>query len=270
VKALTFTLIAEPPERLDLSPLTPERLAGLDKASIARLRLGQSKRAVSVGDVFRFAGSELDTLVFDGGSARFDLVGAGMTAGSVHVIGDVGAQAGRGLHGGTIRIDGSAGPHAGSAMRGGRLEIAGNAGDDLAAPLAGELAGMAGGALVVHGRAGARAGDRMRRGLVAVLRGAGENAGCRMVAGTLVVAGGAGPMPGMLMRRGSILLDRAPAALSPSFVESGAPDSVFARLVDRHLWAEGITRRPLFAATPRRFGGDNAVLGLGEVVFPRE
>ena len=114
------------------------------------------------------------------------------------------------------------------------------------------------------------AGDRMRRGLVAVLRGAGENAGCRMVAGTLVVAGGAGPMPGMLMRRGSILLDRAPAALSPSFVESGAPDSVFARLVDRHLWAEGITRRPLFAATPRRFGGDNAVLGLGEVVFPRE
>ena len=124
-------------------------------------------------------------------------------------------------------------------MRGGRLEIAGNAGDVLAAPLAGELAGMAGGLLVVHGDAGARAGDRMRRGLVAALRGAGENAGCRMVAGTLVVAGGAGPMPGMLMRRGSILLDRAPAALSPSFVESGAPDSVFARLVDRHLLGRG-------------------------------
>ncbi len=271
VKALTFTLIAEPPERLDLSPLTPERLAGLDKASIARLRLGQSKRAATVGDVFRFAGSELDTLVFDGGSARFDLVGAGMTAGSIHVIGDVGAQAGRRLHGGTIRIDGSAGPHAGSAMRGGRLEIAGNAGDDLAAPLAGELAGMAGGVLVVHGRAGARAGDRMRRGLVAVLRGAGEHAGCRMVAGTLVVAGGAGPMPGMLMRRGSILLDRAPAALQPE-LRRGRRARQRVRAAGRPppLAAEGITRRPLFAATPRRFGGDNAVLGLGELMFPRD
>ncbi|RVA52656.1 formylmethanofuran dehydrogenase subunit C, partial [Mesorhizobium sp. M7A.F.Ca.CA.001.08.1.1] len=28
MKALTFTLVAEPAERLDLSPLTPERLAG--------------------------------------------------------------------------------------------------------------------------------------------------------------------------------------------------------------------------------------------------
>ncbi|TJW40611.1 MAG: formylmethanofuran dehydrogenase subunit C, partial [Mesorhizobium sp.] len=28
MKALTFTLVAEPPERVDLSPLTPERLAG--------------------------------------------------------------------------------------------------------------------------------------------------------------------------------------------------------------------------------------------------
>lgn len=268
MKALTFTLIAEPSERLDLSAVTPERLAGLDRTAIARISIGQSKRASTIGDMFRIAGGDPGSIVFEGGSGRFDGVGADMTAGSVRVVGNVGAQAGRRMRGGTLSIEGGAGPHAGSAMRGGRLDIFGNAGDDLAAPLAGELAGMAGGVLVVHGHAGNRAGDRMRRGLLVILRGAGDHAGCRMVAGTLVVAGGAGAMPGMLMRRGSILLDRPPAALAPTFVESGAPDSVFARLVDRQLAAEGILRRALLGRAQRRFGGDNAVGGLGEVMFP--
>ncbi|TIM65138.1 MAG: formylmethanofuran dehydrogenase subunit C, partial [Mesorhizobium sp.] len=102
-------------------------------------------------------------------------------------------------------------------------------------PLAGELAGMNGGVLIVRGKAGAFAADRMRRGLIAVLKGSGDNAGSRMIAGTLVVAGGTGEMPGYLMRRGSILLDRAPKSLSPSFVECGAPESVFAAVIDRHL-----------------------------------
>ena len=141
-----------------------------------------------------------------------------------------------------LTIEGNAGPHAGSGMRGGRLEISGRAGDHLGAPLAGELAGMNGGVLIVRGRAGAFAGDRMRRGLIAVLKGCGDYAGCRMIAGTLVVTGGAGEMPGYLMRRGSILLDRAPKSLSPSFVECGAPEIVFAALVDRHLIAEGILK----------------------------
>ena len=87
-----------------------------------------------------------------------------------------------------------------------------------------------------------------------------------MIAGTLVVAGGAGEMPGYLMRRGSILLDRPPKSLSPSFVECGAPDSVFAALIDRHLIAEGILKRPLLGNAPRRYGGDNAVSGKGEIL----
>ena len=269
MKRLTFTLVAEPPERLDLSPLTPHRLAGLSKTDIARLRLGQSKRASFVGDIFRFSGSELDDIVFDGGSTRFDRVAEGLTEGSIRVIGDVGAQLGRIMKNGSVVVEGNAGPHAGSGMRGGRIEIFGNAGDRLGAPLAGELAGMGGGVLVVHGRAGARASDRMRRGLIAILKGAGDHAGCRMIAGTLVVAGGAGLMPGYLMRRGSILLDRTPKSFSPSFVECGSPDSVFASLLDRHLITEGILKRPLLGKAPRRFGGDNAVLGTGEILFPR-
>ncbi len=269
MKALTFTLVAEPRERLDLSPLTPERLAGLEKSEIAKIRIGQSTRASTVGDIFRFAGRDVQNLVFDGGSSRLDRVAEGMGEGTIRVIGDVGAQLGRGMRGGAVTVEGKAGPHAGSGMRGGRIEIDGNAGDHLGGPLAGELAGMNGGILVVRGKAGAFAGDRMRRGLIVVLRGAGDHAACRMIAGTIVIAGETGEMPGHLMRRGSILLDRAPKSLSPSFVECGAPDSVFSALLDRHLIAEGILKRQLFGREQRRFGGDNAVLGLGEIVFPR-
>jgi formylmethanofuran dehydrogenase subunit C len=269
VKALTFTLVAEPPERLDLSPLTPQRLAGLHRRDIEKIRIGQSKRASMVGDVFRVSGSDGKAIVFDGGSSRFDCVAAGLTEGAVRVIGDAGARAGRAMRGGALTIEGDAGPHAGSGMRGGTLEVFGSAGDHLGAPLAGELAGMNGGVLVVRGRVGAFAADRMRRGLIAVLKGCGDYAGSRMIAGTLVVTGGAGHMPGYLMRRGSILLDHAPKSLSPSFVECGTPEIVFAAMIDRHLIAEGILKRPLLGKAPRRYGGDNAVLGKGEVLLPR-
>lgn len=269
MKPLTFTLVAKPGERLDLSPLTAHRLAGLERHEIEKIRIGTSRRPALVGDIFRVAGTDLETVVFDGGSNRFDRVAEGLAAGTVRVVGDVGALAGRAMRGGQVVVEGSAGPHAGSAMRGGRLEIMGRAGDHLGAPLAGELAGMNGGVLIVRGGAGAYAADRMRRGLIAVLKGCGDFPGCRMIAGTLAVAGGAGEMPGYLMRRGSILLDRAPKSLSPSFVECGAPESVFAALIDRHLIAEGILKRPLLGTAPRRYGGDNAVMGLGEILFSR-
>jgi formylmethanofuran dehydrogenase subunit C len=268
VSALTFRLRAEPPERLDLSPLIRQRLAGMDRRDIERTRLGQSKRAACVADVFDMAGDDAGEIVFEGGSSRFDRVASGMQDGLVRVVGDAGAQAGRGMTGGRLVVEGGAGPHAGSGMSGGRVEIRGRAGDHLGGPLAGEMAGMTGGVLVVRGAAGDFAADRMRRGLIAVLGGAGRYAGCRMIAGTLVVAGAVGELPGYLMRRGSILLDRAPESLSPSFVESGAPESVFAMLVDRHLEAEGILDRPLLGPAPRRQGGDNAVIGKGEILHP--
>lgn len=270
MKALTFTLISEPPERLDLSVLAPQALAGKEIGEITALRVGLSRRGCSVGDVFRISGGDSEHIVFEGGSHRFDGVAQGMTEGSVRVIGNVGAQAGRAMRGGSLVIEGDAGPHAGSGMRDGRVEIKGNAGDRLGGPLAGELAGMNGGVLIVRGKAGDYAGDRMRRGLIAVLKGTGDFAGSRMIAGTLAIAGGTGEMPGYLMRRGSILLDREPTDLSPSFVECGSPDSVFASVIDRYLIAERVFRKPLLGRTPRKYGGDNAVSGLGEILFPRE
>jgi formylmethanofuran dehydrogenase subunit C len=269
VKALTFTLLSEPPERLDLSSLTPEKLAGVAKQEIEKIRIGLSRRGSVVGDIFRVSGKDAQHIVFEGGSTRFDGVASELTTGFVTVDGDVGAQAGRAMRGGSLIVRGSAGLHAGSCMREGRVEISGDAGDHLGGPLAGELAGMNGGVLIVRGRAGAFAGDRMRRGVAAVLKGSGDHAGSRMIAGTLVVRGGTGRMPGYLMRRGSILLDREPEILSPSFVECGAPENVFAALIDRYLIADGILTRPLLGRAPQKYGGDNAVLGKGEILFPR-
>ena len=219
---LTFTLRVEPPERLDLSPLTPRKLNGMAREEIERTRLGLSKRSLSVGDLFRVSGDNAEDIVFEGGSERFDGVGTDMSEGTVRVEGDAGAQAGRRMAGGSLFIGGHAGPHAGSGMTGGRIDILGDAGDFAGGPLAGEMRGMNGGVLIVRGRAGDRIGDRMRRGLITVLGGCGDYAGSRMIAGTLAIAGGVGHLPGYLMRRGSILLDRPPEELSPSFVESGS------------------------------------------------
>ena len=267
--AMTFTLVENPPERLDLSPLTPEKLAGMGRRDIEKTRLGTSKRASTVADLFRISGDDAENIVYEGGSDRLDRIAAGLSGGSVRVAGDVGAQAGRNMRGGNLLVEGSAGPHAGSGMRGGRLEIMGDAGDRLGGPLAGELAGMNGGMLIVRGRVGAFAADRMRRGLIAILGGAGDHAGSRMIAGSLVIAGGTGVMPGYLMRRGSIFLDRQPENLSPSFVVCGAPECAFAALFDRYLVAEGILGLPLLGGAPRKYSGDNAVLGLGEILFPQ-
>jgi formylmethanofuran dehydrogenase subunit C len=71
------------------------------------------------------------------------------------------------------------------------------------------------------------------------------------------------------MKRGSLLFDRKPADLSPTFVDCGRVEIAFPALFDRYLMEEGILDRPLLGARPYRFGGDNAVLGKGEIMFAR-
>ena len=267
MSGLTFTLLAEPPQRLDLSPLTPQKLAGLSAGEIEKIELGGGGDQVKVGDCFKVEGSDPETIVFEGGSKRLDWIGTDMEAGSIRVTGDAGALLGRRMTGGSIVVKGSVGPYAGSQMQDGRVEIQGDAGDLAAGPMAGELRGMCGGTLIIRGRAGERLGDRMRRGLVAALGGCGDYPGSRMIAGTIVVAGEAGRMPGYLMRRGSILLDRPPQELSPTFIESGPWFSAFASLLERHLMHEGIVDYPFLGEGPMRYVGDNAVPGKGELVI---
>ncbi|WP_102960133.1 formylmethanofuran dehydrogenase subunit C [Mangrovicella endophytica] len=268
MSGLTFTLKAEPNQRLDLSSLVPGRLDGLSEMAIAVLPIGTTKELLVVGDLFDIALGDTASIRLEGGSERFDRVGEGLSAGAVHVEGDVGFRAGRAMTGGTLTIAGSAGPHAGSGMSGGTITIAGDAGERLGGPLAGEMAGMSGGLIRVLGSAGPRAGDKLRRGTILVAGDAGEHAGSRMIAGTLVVGGRAGPGAGRLMKRGTLVLAGGADGLSPTFLDNGPADLLILGLMAKAFSGSAIGMPLITGAPMRRYGGDTAVLGKGEVFVP--
>lgn len=268
MSALTFTLRAAPQQRLDLSALTPDRLAGKTLAEIAALELQTTRQRITVGDMFRLRKGEAQDIVFEGGSERFDWLGAGMTAGSITVDGDAGAQAGRLMAGGTLVVRGSVGIHAASGLTGGHMDVTGNAGDFLGAPGLGEMTGMGGGLVMVRGNAGQRAGERMRRGVLIVEGSAAHYAGCRMVAGTLVICGKTGDNPGALMQRGTLVLSAPPATLLPAFVECGPQDLVITQLMSRALAPHSPRAATLLKRRLRRLAGDMSQLGKGEILLP--
>lgn len=268
MSSLTFSLREEPAQRLDLSPLIAQNLAGKTIAEIERIELGTTRVRVTVGEVFRIREGDPDTIVIDGGHARFDRVGMGMASGSIRVEGEVGVEAGRMMSGGALIIGGDAGPFAGSGMKGGTLNIEGGAGERLGGPLSGETIGMSGGLLHVRGDAGPRAGDRLRRGFILIEGRAGAYAGSRMIAGTLAIGGEAGDLPGYLMGRGTILLGRGATLFSPSFGDCGEHDLVAARLLANHIAQTSAKLASPFRRPLRRLAGDLAALGKGEILLP--
>ncbi len=265
---LTFSLREAPAQRLDLSPLIAQNLAGKAVAEIERIELGTTRIGVTVGDVFRIREGDPAAIFIEGGNERFDRVGMGMSAGSIHVEGEVGVEAGRLMSGGALTIRGDAGPFAGSGMKAGTLDIEGNAGERVGGPLSGETVGMSGGLLHVRGEVGARAGDRLRRGFILIEGRAGPCAGSRMIAGTLAIGGEAGDLPGYLMGRGTILLGRGASLFSPTFGDCGEHDLVAARLLANHIGQVSAQLGELFRQPLRRFAGDLAALGKGEILLP--
>ena len=267
MSALRFTLRQAPDQRLDLAPLTPERLTGLSEAEIAEIELQTTRECVCVGDVFALRMGDAGEVRIDG-HERFDRVGCAMTSGEMHVEGDVGIQAGRFMRGGRLTIAGNAGPWAGSFLEGGALEVKGDAGDRLGGPLAGEMAGMRGGVLIVHGNAGARAADRLRRGMIVVEGNTGDHAGSRMIAGTLIIGGRAGALPGYLMARGSIVLAGGHQALAPTFSDCGVHDLVASSLMAQYVRPFSTALATRLRQPWRRLLGDMAALGKGEIFCP--
>ena len=265
---LVFTLRDAPAQRLDLAPLTPDRLVGLSQSKVAAIQLQTTRERVLAGDVFKIRMGDATQIHFEGGSERFDRIGAGMSQGEVSVDGDVGIQTGRLMLGGRLAIAGNAGPWAASGMTGGTLTIAGHAGDRLGGPLAGETLGMRGGVVVVRGNTGTRAGDRMRRGIIIIEGKADSHAGSRMIAGTIIVRGRTGRLPGYLMNRGTIVTVDGSDGLSPTFADSGVHDLLATALMARYVqtYSPGVAallRRPW-----RRLLGDMAVIGKGEIFYP--
>jgi formylmethanofuran dehydrogenase subunit C len=267
VKPLVLTLKQEPDQRLDLAPLAPHLLEGKSVKDIAQIELQTTREKITAGDIFKIRSGGVDSIRFEGGSVRLDNIGQDMKAGEIVVEGDCGKSLGRNMSGGNLVAIGNCGPYAGSAMSGGRLEIAGDAGDFIGAPLEGEMQGMTGGLLIVRGSAGARAGDRFRRGTIVIEGSAGDHPGSRMIAGTLIVLGECGSLPGYLMRRGTIVLANPPV-LAPTFVDCGAHDLAFASVFSGLLRPESRAAARLFGRPLRRFAGDMAALGKGEIFFP--
>src|SRR6202012_1503833 len=104
----------------------------------------------------------------------------------------------------------------------------------------------------------------LRRGTIVIEGTAGDWPGSRMIAGTLIVIGESGANPGYLMHRGTLLLGK-PQALSPTFVDSGILASNFTGLFSRFLEGDSRAAARLFKSSLRRFVGDMATLGKGEI-----
>jgi formylmethanofuran dehydrogenase subunit C len=265
VRPLVLSLRQAPEQRLDLSPLVPHLLAGKTEAAIARIELQTARARITVGDAFRLRMGDVAHIRIENACERLDRIGHRMSSGEITVEGDAGAQAGRLMGAGRLTIRGNAGPWAASGLNGGMIEIAGSAGDRLGGPLAGETAGMRGGVVVVRGGAGDRAGDRMRRGMILLEGGAGRYAGSRMIAGTLVARRKVGPLPGYLMRRGTIVLAQGTDELSPTFVDCGVHDLLVLHLMATFVNTVSPRLASAFRRSLRRWAGDMAVSGKGEI-----
>lgn len=265
MSGFVLTRRALPDGRLDLSALLPARLAALSVAEVERLKLGEAA-SCCVADVFSVRCGAPERLVVEGGSDRFDSVGACLDRGEVRLEGDAGQFAGRSMTGGRLIVQGQVGGLAASGLRGGVMEVAKHAGPLLGGAAPGAQTGMAGGIVVVRGSAGPRAGDRMRRGLLVVEGDAGEGVASRMVAGTVIVCGTAGQRAGILMRRGTLLLGGLAAPLAPTFVPAMVDAAgVFTRLLRRAVAPFSDAAAELCVAAAERFLGDMATLGRGEV-----
>ncbi|MGE7414174.1 formylmethanofuran dehydrogenase subunit C [Methylobacterium tarhaniae] len=257
----TLTL-RQAPERLDLAGLTPAALAGLSEAEAARLGVGTGRRGLTLGDCFTIALDGSDELRIVGATDRLDRVGAGLSRGRIVVEGDVGQRLGAGMTGGTLTVSGSAGPFAGTAAKGGTIRIAGDAAESAGGAVHGAEVGLDGATLVIGGRAAERLGDRMRGGLI-LAKAAGAHTGSRMIAGT-IVAEEIGDHPGYGMRRGTLVAARH-GALLPTFVETGRQDLVVLKLLATSLKDLAPEAAALLRAPMRRYGGDLATLGKGEL-----
>lgn len=269
MSSLCLTLTTRPAQAVDLSPLLPQRLAGMTRSEIGALELATGNRQLRVDQLFSVTGDPGPALEIRDSCDLLQGVGAGMAQGDIVVRGNVGAYLGAGMTGGTLSVHGNAGVFAASGMRDGQIRISGNAGDFLAAARPGDHQGMRGGVVLVGGNAGDRAGDRMRRGALLIEGNAGDYCASRMVAGTIAVWGTVGRFPGMAMRRGTLLLQRPPAALPPTFNESGTFPFIFLTLLAR-AWRTlpgPFGKLSKSGLQCQRFMGDLANDGRGEILI---
>lgn len=273
MSGLTFRLKAAPPWRLDMSPLTPDRLDGIDSRAVSKIPLLSGNKRIAAGELFEIAaGDPADMRILDS-SNRLDFIGHNMRNGRLTVEGDAGAYCGLNLGGGELIVRGNVGDYAAAGMTGGRLEATGDAGSHFGGALPGDMRGMNGGTAIVHGKSGQRLGDRMRRGTIIVEGDVGAYAASRMIAGTIIALGSAaGSYPGFGMKRGTLILRGEIERELPTFGDCGRHELAFLNLLLLQL-RNISSRLDQFAAQPKivhRRVGDQASGGKGEILSWRD
>ncbi len=269
MSALSFTLKTDLRQRVDVSPLTPDSLAGMALADIAAIELQSGNRRVRADALFLIEGDETARVAFKAATDKLDFIGRGMTQGEIEVHGDAGSYLGLHMKGGRLTVTGSVGAYAACELKNGTVEIRGNAGDFLGASLPGNKKGMAGGVVIVRGNVGDRAGDHMRRGALLIEGNAGDYLGSRMTAGTIGVLGTTGRYLGFAMGRGTLLLAQAPAEIPPTFNDCGTHTLGFIPLLLNGFAGfdtpfSGMSEQ---LKRVRRYAGDLCGLGKGEILI---
>lgn len=265
--SVTLTLHTTPEVPLEADVISPDRLAGLDAAAIARLPVYHGNQQAALGEFFTVSGDGGEEVHVEGDLRRVKLIGFGMSRGRLTVHGPVGMHVGAAMRGGALIVEGDAGDWAGAEMAGGSLRIRGRAGHMLGSGYRGSSTGMTGGDIIVDGDAGNEAGGAMRRGLIAVGGRAGDFTGVNMIAGTIVVLGELGQRPGAGLKRGTILSLRD-AHLLPTYRYDCTYQPEFVRLYLRALGAAGLPIPPeTVGGTYRRYSGDLVALGKGEILL---
>lgn len=266
--ALTFTLTIDARQRIDVSPLTPDALAGKTLEEIGGILLQSGNRSLRTDHLFQIEGSDSTTIIFSEPAGKLDYVGRGMTQGGIEVRGDAGSYLGMQMKGGKIAVHGSIDAYGACELKNGTIIVNGNAGDFLGACLPGNLKGMAGGIVIIRGNVGDRAGDHMRRGALLIEGNAGDYLGSRMTAGTIAVLGATGHHIGYAMGRGTLLLAQAPASIPATFNDCGTHTLGFIPLLlkgfaglDTPFAGMGETLKRV-----RRYAGDLCGLGKGEIL----
>lgn len=266
MSALTLTLRNPPPYPIDVSPLTPDKLADKTAAAIAAVQLCCGKNRQRVDDLFSLSGDDPSAIVIENGAGKLDRIGAEMSRGSIFVRGNAGAYLGLGMRGGRIEVSGKSGAFAACEMRNGSILVHGDCGDFLGAALPGDRLGMGGGSVLIEGNAGDRVADQMRRGQILIRGKAGDYCAARIRAGTVIVLQDVGRAPGFGMQRGTLLLARQPQ-LTVTFNDCGTHTLPFLRLLQKALALEGAGYAGFVPGIRvRRYAGDMATGGKGEIL----
>lgn len=267
--ALTFTLKIDPAQRIDCSPLTPDKLQGQTPDDIAGIELVSGRQRLPAGVLFDITGDDVTQIRYENAHHKLDHIGHAMSSGEITINGDVGAYLGQFMQNGLITVNGNTDIYTACEMQGGQIKINGHAGDFLGGARSGYKNGMNGGTVIVTGNTGARTGDHMRRGLILIEGDAGDYCGSRMIAGTIAILGQVGRHLGYGMKRGTLLLENSPQnGITANFNDCGPHTLAFLPLMIKAF--QNLDSR--FAElTPysrvQRYAGDIAGIGMGEILI---